>query len=171
MAKDAITMNTLHIGTQMYADDVSDIKVITNNCENNNFQEVLDDRNKEMDETLETMDMAQHRDKEEHIVSMNGKNRIEDLQEIKKRGKERREATRDFGLICYQCKYLGTVTEADGKTKKFTDKRIAAVRESFYALQGFWPRQDLKPAVNCQPSHRRGARREAPENHRCNDHE
>jgi hypothetical protein len=139
LATDPITNKTIHIGTQMYADDVSDINIITEGS----LEEMADDRNKDMDDVLEKMDMAQNREKEEHIVSIFGKGCVQEIQDLKKHCKERRTNTNDFGQVGCESKYLGNVTEANGKTKKNTDTRINAIRESFYALQGFWGRDDV----------------------------
>jgi uncharacterized C2H2 Zn-finger protein len=139
LATDPITGKILHVGTQMYADDVSDINIITEGS----LEQMADERNKEMDEVLEKMDMAQNREKEEHIVSIFGKGCVQEIQELKKYCKERRENTKDFGQVGSEGKYLGNVTEASGKTKKNTDARISAIRESYYALQGFWSREDV----------------------------
>ena len=49
LATDPITNKTIHIGTQMYADDVSDINIITEGS----LEEMADDRNKDMDDVLE----------------------------------------------------------------------------------------------------------------------
>ena len=94
----------------MYADDVSDINIITEGS----LEQMADERNKEMDEVLEKMDMAQNREKEEHIVSIFGKGCVQEIQELKKHCKERREDTKDFGQVGCEGKYLGNVTEASG---------------------------------------------------------
>ncbi len=74
---------------------------------------------------------------------MFGKGCVKALQEITKHCKERRKNTNDFGIVGSEGKYLGNITEADGKTKKNTEKRISVMRESFYALQGSWKRKDV----------------------------
>ena len=53
-ATDPNSGKILHIGTQMYADDVSDINIIGQN----ELENTADERNKEMDEVFEKMDMA-----------------------------------------------------------------------------------------------------------------
>jgi hypothetical protein len=140
MAKDPITEVMIHIGTQMYADDVSDINVITKDT----IEAIADERNEELDHILRGMDMAQNNDKEEHIISIRGKDAVKNSEEIRKKCKARREESKDFGIIVDEGKYLGNVAAGDGRTKQNTHKRIQAIRESFYALQCFWSRDDVK---------------------------
>ena len=95
LAKDPITQTIIHIGTQMYADDVSDINVITKDT----IEEIADGRNEELDHILKGMDMAQNRDKEEHIISIRGAEAVKNSEEIRNKcGKRRKEST-DFGVI------------------------------------------------------------------------
>ena len=95
LATDPITNKTMHIGTQMYADDVSDINIITEGS----LEKMADDRNKDMDDVLEKMDMAQNREKEGHIVSVYGKGCVQEIQDLKKHCKEGRTNTKDSGQV------------------------------------------------------------------------
>jgi hypothetical protein len=41
-------------------------------------------------------------------------------------------------------KYLGNISQTNGKTNLNVDNRINAMRDSYYALQKFWTRRDVK---------------------------
>ena len=127
MARDPVTGVLIHIVTQMYADDVSDINVITKES----IEAIADERNEELDHILKGMDMAQNRDKEEHIISIRGKEAAKNSEEITRKCKEKKEENNDFGSIVDEGKYLGNVATGDGKTKNNTDKRVQAIRESY----------------------------------------
>ncbi len=71
-----------------------------------------------MDARLNEMDMAQHEDKEEHLSRMMGIGSVQDSQTMVEYSKNRRETTKDFGVIKTDGKYLGNTSQTNGKTNK-----------------------------------------------------
>ncbi len=63
------------------------------------------------------------RDKEEHIISIRGKEAARNSEEIRRTCKEKGEENKDFGSIVDEGKYLGNVATGDGRTKHNTDKK------------------------------------------------
>ena len=59
LANDPMTGELLHIGTTMYADDISDIDIVTEAT----YVHITEDRNKELDDILEEMEMMQNKTK------------------------------------------------------------------------------------------------------------
>jgi hypothetical protein len=103
LAEDPITKKKIHIGTTMYADDISDINIIADD----GFAEIADERNKELDDILNNMHMAQNKDKEEHLLCMIGPGSVKESQRLIAYSKTRKETTKDFGEVKTEGKILG----------------------------------------------------------------
>jgi hypothetical protein len=140
LANDPMTGEALHIGTTMYADDISDINIVTEAT----YVHIIEDRNKELDDILEEMEMMQNKDKEEHMVCMVGVGSVQDVQTMIEQCRQRREISKDFGMMKTNGKYLGNISQTNGKTNMNVDNRISNMREAYYALQKMWPRRDVK---------------------------
>ncbi len=105
-----MTGDKLHIGTTMYADDISDINIVTEAT----YVHITEDRNKELDDILEEMEMMQNKDKEEHMVCMMGVGSVKDVQTMIEYSKQRRETSNDFGMVKTNGKYLGNISQTSG---------------------------------------------------------
>ena len=90
------------------------------------------------------MDMAQNKDKEEHLLCMIGIGSVKDSQTMVEYSKNRRTTTKDFGMIKTHGKYLGNTSQTNGKTNKNVESRMQAMRDSYYALREFGTRRDVK---------------------------
>ena len=88
-----MTGELLHIGTTLYADDISDINIVTEAT----YVHITEDRNKELDDILEEMEMMQNKDKEEHMVCMMGVGSVKDVQTMIEYCKQRRETSMALG--------------------------------------------------------------------------
>ncbi len=95
LAEDPITKKKFHIGTTTYADDISDINIIADD----GFAKIADERNKELDDIVNKMHMAQNKDKEEHLLCMIGPGSVKESQTLIAYSKMRKETTKDFGAV------------------------------------------------------------------------
>ena len=85
LADDTLTGKALHLGTTMYVDDISDIKIITKDSMIN----TADSRSNALNQVLSEMDMAQNTDKEEHLRVTQGIGSVKDSQALIKEADDR----------------------------------------------------------------------------------
>jgi hypothetical protein len=136
---DPITNETIHAGSQNYADDISDINMFKD-CQE--FINNTNSRNQALDSILELMEMGQNVDKEEHLIFTCGRNAVKRAQDIHESA-DRIRRHQSFGVTKCSGKYLGNFTHTTGKTNENTDNRVKAMRESFYAFKNLWNNKDI----------------------------
>lgn len=97
--EDPIAEKVVNTGTQIYADDISDINVL----QGADWKEIAEGGNQELNTSINVLGLYQNQDKEEHMIMLQGRNSVKDTQKIIEGHEKRKEGWKTNWRICSGC--------------------------------------------------------------------
>ena len=134
MARIPGTHTLVQVSRTTFADDLAETNLANSIKE---VERVSMVSNTSLDKHLGDAGMAQNTDKEEIIAHFVGTGSGREMQRLW----DGHHSIR--GMVKDSAKYLGNIRRGDGRTRSNIDRRIAAAKEGYYMLEGFWGREGI----------------------------